>query len=282
MRAIRIATFFLAALMSVSCSREPKIAAASAAGGSVQPVAFNGESYSTASGRSAITLISRNELEYTVNDTTFLCTYSEQSGALRVVMTALGTQQVLYFQRVQNGLRSNDGAVYLDQAGLAALRRQEEVERQEREAARQRERIERERLAAIEAERQAQERQRAEEARRKAAEDKLRAEIAVIESTECPKGEGQNLGAGSRTFVVSPKKDCWTPWLYYGGKRSGYDVDGEIRVQLMLHESMFPVLEEIDGPNKVFPRPEKSIPLKVRFKTLGTEPVTVTFFMESW
>ncbi|HYC92484.1 MAG TPA: hypothetical protein VEO54_24975 [Thermoanaerobaculia bacterium] len=112
------------------CETEPKISAADATGRRVEAVAFKGEAYRTRSGTSSVILVSRDELEYTTNGTTFLCKYSEQGNALRVILTALGTQQVLYFRRVQGGLQSNDGEIYLSETGLAEVERQEELERQ--------------------------------------------------------------------------------------------------------------------------------------------------------
>lgn len=100
------------------------MATGTATGDRVEAAAFNGESYRTRDGRSAITLISRDALEYRLADgTTLLCKYSEQGNALRVIMTSLNTQQVLYFRRVPNGLQSNDGELYLNAPGLAELQR---------------------------------------------------------------------------------------------------------------------------------------------------------------
>jgi hypothetical protein len=70
-------------------------------------------------------MISSEELEYRVRDgTTLLCKYSIQQDALRVIMTALGTQEVLYFRRVPNGLVSNDGILYLSPSALRAMKEQ--------------------------------------------------------------------------------------------------------------------------------------------------------------
>jgi hypothetical protein len=159
----------------VACGREPKLATNEAAAG-VQPVPFHGETYRMRSGRSAITLISADELEYTHNGTIFLCKYSKQGDALRVVMTALGTQQVLYFRRIQAGLVSNDGDLYLSPSGMAEIEKQEENVRVQQQAARdaeQKQRAEAERLAAIEAQRQAEEQRRADAAERPLVEKQL-------------------------------------------------------------------------------------------------------------
>lgn len=57
----------------------------------------------------SITLVSSDELELTTKGPTYLCKYSEHEGNMRVTMTASGSNQVLYFRRVPDGLQSNDG-----------------------------------------------------------------------------------------------------------------------------------------------------------------------------
>lgn len=136
-----------------ACNRNPETATGRAPNARVEAAAFNGQSYRTQDGRSAVTLISAEELEYRVPDgTTFLCRYSDQRNALRVIVTALGTQQVLYFRRVPDGLISNDGMVYLNPSALAELQRREELERHRQEAARaeqEREQLQEQQRAAI-------------------------------------------------------------------------------------------------------------------------------------
>jgi hypothetical protein len=172
------ATLSLLLLFS-ACDRTPKIATDTTANSRVEAQPLNGQSYRTRDGRLAITLISSEELEYRVRDgTTLLCKYSSQQDALRVIMTAFGTQQVLYFRRVPNGLLSNDGILYLSPSGLAEIQRQEELAmraHQEAQAAEERQRVERERLAVIAAQRQAEEQRLADERARKEAPEKLRA-----------------------------------------------------------------------------------------------------------
>jgi len=174
------ATLSLLLLFS-ACNRAPKTTVTTDTAGNsrVEAKPFNAESYRTRDGRSAITLISLEELEYRVNDgTTLLCKYSSQQDTIRVILTALGTQQVLYFRRVPNGLMSNDGVLYLSPSGFAEVQQQEERARraqQEAQAAEARQRAERERLAAIAAQRQAEEQRLADERARKEAPEKLRA-----------------------------------------------------------------------------------------------------------
>jgi hypothetical protein len=176
-RRYSIPVVLITALLSVACHREPAVVAADAAGG-VGPQAFNGQAFRSRNGNSAIVLVSREELEYTTGGTTFLCKYSEQGDGLRVIFTALGTQQVLYFRRVPGGLQSNDGVLFLNKAGLQEAERLDQLRQRQEEAARlaaERQRAESERLAALEAQRQADERRVAEEQARKEAPGKLRA-----------------------------------------------------------------------------------------------------------
>lgn len=165
----------LAAL--IGCDSGPKITTNNASLGGVQPAPFNGETYRTRSGGSVITLISRDELEYTNNGTIFLCKYTERNEALRVILTAMGTQQVLYFRRAPNGMISNDGTVYLSASGLAEVQRMEEQSRLDQQAAQEtaeRQRVEMLRQEALVAQRQADERRLADGRARKEAPEKLR------------------------------------------------------------------------------------------------------------
>lgn len=160
----RSATLLSLILLLSACTREPQISVDKATNGLVEAAPFNGESYRTPNGRSAITLVSSDELEYRVADgTTYLCKYSAQQDALRVILTVMGTQQVLYFRRVHNGLVSNDGTQYLNSAGLAELDHEKELARQremEARAAEERARVENERQAKLAAERDAEEKLR--------------------------------------------------------------------------------------------------------------------------
>jgi hypothetical protein len=159
MKSLCIVVLFL-----FGCQRGPEIVAGTRTDERVEAAGFNGESYRTEDGSSAITLISSTELEYRVNNsTTLLCKYSDKENAIRVILTELGTQQVLYFRRVPNGLMSNSGTLYLNAAGLAELRRQEAISRQQQmdaEAAARAVRVENERQQAVAAQRELQEQQR--------------------------------------------------------------------------------------------------------------------------
>jgi hypothetical protein len=128
-------TSLLGVLLIVSlpfaCRRGPEVTSGTTNEARVEAVGWKGQSYHVRNGRSAITLISADELEYRTDDhTILLCKYTDQGAALRVIVTALGTQQVMYFRRVPNGLMSNSGELYLNSDGWAHLRRQEEIEQQ--------------------------------------------------------------------------------------------------------------------------------------------------------
>lgn len=107
--------FLLVAAMTIGCNKPsqtdtnddgyhvPRVEA--------QP--FHGEIYRSLDGENAITLISSEELEMRDGRTTLLCKYSKQAGALRVIVTALGANQIEYFRITNAGLQDNDGKVLL-------------------------------------------------------------------------------------------------------------------------------------------------------------------------
>ena len=91
-------------------------------GGSGVPV------FSTMDGKMTLTLISKDELELsTIGRPTLLCKYSEQADSLRVVVTALGSQQVLYVKRIPSGLQGPKGEILLDAKSLTAAKKAEEL-----------------------------------------------------------------------------------------------------------------------------------------------------------
>lgn len=197
------AALFLLLLFS-ACDRAPKSTTTTdaATNSRVEAQPFNGQSYRTQDGRSAITLISSDELEYRVRDgRTLLCKYTSQQDALRVIVTALGTQEVLYFRRVPNGLVSNDGILYLNPSGLAEAQRQAELAmraQQEAQAAEQGRLAETQRLAALAAQRAAEEQRLADERARKEAPEKLRSLL-----TTHPKLVGTSSAGGFKLRVMS-------------------------------------------------------------------------------
>ncbi|MBC7818985.1 MAG: hypothetical protein IAG10_19015 [Planctomycetaceae bacterium] len=270
----------LVPLLLTVCRRGPEIAAGTTSDARVQAAGFNGESYQTPNGRSAIALISADELEYRVNDgTTLLCKYTDQRSALRVIVTTLGTQQVMYFRRVPNGLMSNDGDLYLNAAGLAELRRQEEVARQQRleaNAAAERERLERERIAAIAAQQEAERQAEQQRVTNELAQKRLRAEIQALEGADCST-ESLSLSVPereTREFIVDPKRQCWTPWLI-GTPYLTWKSDGDLLVQVVFRDGT--TKEQVAGPTKNISLLSRQGTEKVRFKSLHNEPVKVLF-----
>lgn len=102
----------------------------------VEAEAFHGEVYRSLDGQTALTLISRDECELRTGQGTLLCKYTKQSDALRVVVTALGTNQVVYYRFTAQGIQDNDGAVLLSPDALSALLREREQEAQRAEETR--------------------------------------------------------------------------------------------------------------------------------------------------
>jgi hypothetical protein len=112
---------------------------------------FNGETFRSFDGSTVLTLISKDECEMKEGPDTFLCKYTRQDGSLRVVMAQLGTNLVLYFRRVPEGLQDNHGKFLLtppsyqaavkmvQEKRLAEQRSQEEAERKRAEQERKKE-----------------------------------------------------------------------------------------------------------------------------------------------
>jgi type II secretory pathway pseudopilin PulG len=133
--------------------------------------------YRTRDGRSWIRLVSSNELEYRHEGTTFLCKYSVQDESLRVILTVLGTQQVLYFKRTPEGYASEQGESYMTPAAIADLQRREQAAREAQQRAQQAQaarRAEEERLAREAAQREAEVKRLADERASKESERLLR------------------------------------------------------------------------------------------------------------
>jgi hypothetical protein len=92
-----------------------------------------------------LTLVSKDECEIAEGGTTLLCKYTKQDGKLRVVTTALGTSQVLYFRFTEQGLDDNKGTVLFSPEALAVAMRQ--IRREEERIAKEQERIAEEKLS---------------------------------------------------------------------------------------------------------------------------------------
>ncbi len=144
----------------------------------IEAEAFHGQVYKSLNQRTVMTLISKDECELNDNGTILLCKYTKQNDNLRVVITALGTSQVLYYRFTNQGLQDNNGRVLFSQEGLLEAQRQVELEmraKQEAQEAADQQRAESQRLADLATQRKVEEQRLADEASRKDAPEKLRA-----------------------------------------------------------------------------------------------------------
>lgn len=97
----------------------------------IQAEAFHGQVYKSFDQRKVLTLISKDECELNEHGTILLCKYTKQNDNLRVVTTALGTSQVLYYRFTNQGLQDNDGNVLFSPEGLLEAQRQVELARKQ-------------------------------------------------------------------------------------------------------------------------------------------------------
>lgn len=234
-------------------------------------LALDTTTYRTRDGRSWIRLVSSNELEYRQEGTTLLCKYSVQDGSLRVILTVMGTQQVLYFKRSPDGYRSEDGESYMTPAARAALQRREQAASQARQQALQAEAARR-----AEADRAAREAgQRAEERARDAEAKKLKAEAEMLEGTDCATEELSITVPGEevREFLLSPSRACWTPWLV-GSPYQTFKAEGDVAIQVVWKDGHS--REEVLRGKAIFDFEHKLL-AKMRFKSLREQPVKITF-----
>jgi hypothetical protein len=86
----------------------------------VQAEPFHNQVYKSLDGRKMLTLISKDECEYTEGRDTVLGKYTKQTDSLRVVLTVMGTSQVVYFRFTDQGLQDNNGNVLLSPENYAA------------------------------------------------------------------------------------------------------------------------------------------------------------------
>ena len=128
----RIVIAVVTAIGVVSCDK-PKDQASSAIPNPKQAFEakpFHGEVYRTFDGGKTLTLISRDECEVKKGGTTFLCKYTKQDDALRVVMAVMGTNQVVYYKLVPEGLKEENGSILLtDSLYQMERKRQEDAAR---------------------------------------------------------------------------------------------------------------------------------------------------------
>jgi hypothetical protein len=111
-----------------------------------------------------------------------------------------------------------------------------------------------------------------------ATEQRLRAELSALETAECTEGEQEVPGQGQRVFVLNPRRTCWTPWLMVGGIGGiDYKETGPVLIQIVQRDGT--MREGLVSPGNGLPWSGKPI-LKVRYKSLGKGPVTITFTVQ--
>ena len=125
MKIIPLAILAVFVLFSGGCNQKPPSTTASSSGSQHQPAIqaepFHGEVYRSLDGRNVLTLISKDECELAEGQTILLCKYTKQNDALRIVTTALGTSQVVYFRITDLGLQDNNGRILLSPKGIEAI-----------------------------------------------------------------------------------------------------------------------------------------------------------------
>jgi hypothetical protein len=133
------------------------------------------------------------------------------------------------------------------------------------------EQAERQRRASAAAARQAEEQRIADERAGQERERRLRAELTILESPDCIEGE-QHLSSNSqRSFVLNPKRSCWTPWLVLGSQYYTVTETGNVLIQLVRSGTIANPFEA--GPKVTWNANDVQ---KIRFKSLGREPVTIS------
>jgi tetratricopeptide (TPR) repeat protein len=140
----------LLALATSSCDKPNAAVTTDGPTHRVEAEPFHGAVYRAFDGNTVLTLISRDECELQNQRQTLLCKYTKQPEALRVVVTAFGTNQVIYYRFISEGIQDNEGRILLSpESYLAAIERAREQreqaerarmesEQREREAERQR------------------------------------------------------------------------------------------------------------------------------------------------
>jgi hypothetical protein len=102
----------------------------------------------------------------------------------------------------------------------------------------------------------------------------VRGALQPLETTECTEGDVALPLDVEAVFVLAPTRDCWTPWLVVGGHSVSLMESGNLLVQFAYNDGTTAEAVE-DGPKKSI-NIDKPV-AKVRFKSLGREPVTVTY-----
>jgi hypothetical protein len=119
------------------CNKSPTSTTANNSGNQqpppVQAEPFHGQVYKSLDGRTTLTLVSKEECELSENGTILLCKYTKPNDTLRVVTTALGTSQVIYYRFTDQGIQDNNGNVLLSQERYAAIIQQQQLEKQRKD-----------------------------------------------------------------------------------------------------------------------------------------------------
>jgi rRNA maturation protein Nop10 len=105
------------ALLTGGCDKPPTPPTAKSRNSQPVPIqaeAFHGQVYKSPDGRTVLTLISKDECELSNDGTILLCKYTKPNDTLRIVTTALGTSQVLYYRFIEQGLQAEDGRTLLE------------------------------------------------------------------------------------------------------------------------------------------------------------------------
>lgn len=113
----------------------------------IEAAAFHGEVYKSHNAKTVLTLVSKDECELAENGTTLLCKYTKADGKLRIVVTALGTSQVVYYRFTGQGIEDNEGNTLLSPSYYAAYIAELERQQQEELKAQERKRMEEQRVA---------------------------------------------------------------------------------------------------------------------------------------
>ena len=122
------------AFFTGGCNKSPTSSTANNNGSQppppIQAEAFHGQVYKSLDGGTVLTLVSKDECELNQGGTILLCKYTKPNDTLRVVTTALGTSQVIYFRFTAQGLVDNNGNVLFSPEGLTAKIQQQQLEQQ--------------------------------------------------------------------------------------------------------------------------------------------------------
>lgn len=124
----RIVIVAVTAIGVVSCDK-PKDQSSSAVPNPKQAFEakpFHGEVYRTGDDNKTLTLISTDECEVKQGGKIFLCKYSKQDDALRVVMAISGTTEVVYYKLVPEGLNEENGAILFNDSEYKSVRKRQE------------------------------------------------------------------------------------------------------------------------------------------------------------